>query len=652
MKKYITLVLLLSVTVSFGQRKYTADKYFNEFAYVKSIELYEKIYQKGDSSFVVLSRLGDANYLNNNTFDAEKWYQKMFASNTEVAPEYYFKYAQSLKSNGKYTEADEWMLKLKELKINDSRVESLLANSGYYDEYTNKNTKFINIHNVSLNTPYSDYGVFIADNQVFFSSTRPEAGLSRSKVYKWNNQPYLNIYSANETSVEVSEGIHVLDMESTGDKVEDINSKYHDASAIITKDGNTMYFTRDNYDGRKLRSDKNRTSHLKIYRAEKVNDRWTNIKELPFNSDAFSCGQTALSEDEKTLYFVSDMPGGVGATDIYKVAIVGAKSFGTPENLGKTINSEGSEMFPVIGKEGSLYFSSNGHTGLGGLDVFESKINSDGFTSPVNVGAPVNSNKDDFSLVFTEDGKKGYFSSNRDGGKGDDDIYSFVLYSCDQFIDGIVYNKATQEILPGATVKLLDGEGKVINTQVANSSGYYSFGKVTCSTLYTVVGEKTNFVPDSKMVNTTEEDQLVLKTDLQLAPLIIASQIVINPIFFDFDKYNIREDAEYELEKIVSVMNDNPDMVIKIESHTDSRGDNDYNRILSDNRAKSTRDYIISRGIAKERIESAIGYGEDRLLNDCNDANAEKCSKEEHQKNRRSYFYIVKGGNKVKSSNE
>ncbi|MBL4904526.1 MAG: OmpA family protein, partial [Flavobacteriaceae bacterium] len=504
----------------------------------------------------------------------------------------------------------------------------------------NTEKSYINIHNLSTNTAYSDYGVSIVKAGVLFSSTRPSENIKKNKLYKWNQQPFLNVYVAKVTLIENDFNVKVLDLYEP-EKLNNINTRYHEASAIVTKDGSTMYFTRDNYDGKKLRSDKKRTTHLKIYKASLSGNQWINVQELPFNNNDFSSGQPTLSVDEKTLYFVSDMPGGYGATDLYKVAILENDTYGKPENLGANINTEGREMFPYISANNVLYFSSDGHIGLGALDVFESSISSNGFSNPSNLGVPINSKRDDFSYVIDQNQTKGYFSSNRKGGKGDDDIYSFVIYECEEAITGIVTDANTKEVLPNTNVKLVDRDGKIIGRTTTNDQGGYSFGMVNCEKEYTVVAEREFYKPDLKKLKTLAVHKAVIQADLELIPLVVQGQIVINPIFFDFDKWNIREDAEYELEHIVTVMTANPTMVIKIESHTDSRGTKDYNRKLSDRRAKSTRDYIISRGIEANRIESAIGYGEDQLLNHCDDANATKCTKAEHQENRRSYFYIV-----------
>ncbi len=290
------------------------------------------------------------------------------------------------------------------------------------------------------------------------------------------------------------------------------------------------------------------------------------------------------------------------------------------------------------------------------MDIFSSKINEKGeFSKPENLDFPFNSERDDFCFYTDATGKKGFFSSNREKGKGDDDIYSFVVQDpvvCMQYIAGIVRDVKTNLPLPQSTVKLIDRNGKVINQVVVGEDGAYRFNKIPCESEFTVLGTKQDYKADTKTANATGRNGQEIRADLNLRPLIIDNKIVINPIYFDFDKSYIRDDAKFELEDIVTVMNNHPDMVIKIESHTDSRGSKSYNRSLSDRRAKSTRDYIISRGISADRIESAIGYGEDQLLNHCDDAHRYKCTEEEHQLNRRSYFIIVKGAPNVEVENK
>ncbi|MFL0084274.1 OmpA family protein [Tenacibaculum maritimum] len=643
MKHYILIfVALLVTTFSFGQRKYAADRYFKEYSYKKASKLYKRLYDRGDRSQLVLERLGDCHYLNSETKEASHWYGELLSKYaSSVSPEYLFKYAQSLKSNGEQSLSDSWMLKFNALQKEDSRGGELLTNKNYFSAYTNKPDTYLNIHNLSSNTKYSDFGGFIQGNKFYFASSKP-VGIN-SRLYKWNKQPYLNLYKSVIELGDIEGSLDdILDVNDVESLKSPIATEYHESNAIFTKDGQTMYFTRNNYDGKRLHKDKKRTSRLKIYKSILKNGEWTTPEELPFNNPSYSVGHPALSVDEQTLYFVSDMPGGLGSSDIYKVSIEASGGYGKPENLGRPVNTEGREMFPFIGSDETLYFSSDGHLGLGLLDIFESKKENGIYVRPENLGSPTNSNRDDFCFILNKELNKGFFSSNREGGKGDDDIYSFLIYDCTQSIVGIVTDTRTGASLAGATVKLIDESGAIVMTKETDQRGKYTFEKVDCKSNYVVLAEKLDYKSAQKKVVTNSESNYRNEADLGLTPLIIEDQIVINPIYFDFDKWNIREDAAYELEHIVSVMNNHPNMVIKIESHTDSRGSKLYNRKLSDNRAKSTRDYLISRGIEGSRIASAIGYGEDQLLNHCDDAHRNKCSEEEHQLNRRSYFYIVK----------
>ncbi|WP_075344468.1 OmpA family protein [Tenacibaculum agarivorans] len=655
MKRILYLLTIISITASFGQHA-TADRYFKEFAYKKTADLYLDIQKKGDNSYEVLSRLADSYYFNSDFEKAEPWYQKLMKSHEkDVTATHIFRYAQTLRSNGKVEESDKWLLKIREVERDDSRPKELQNHASYFNDYSKTNSTYINVHNLSSNTKYSDFGGFIDEDRFYFSSTKPLVKDKKTKskdIYNWNNQPYLNIYG---TYLADLKGGEILDVEQVS-KINSISTEFHESNAVITKDGRTMFFTRDNYDGRNLQGDKKNISHLKIYKAKKSGKKWADIKELPFNSESYSVGHPALSPDEKTLYFVSDMPYGYGETDIYKVNIYEEDVYGKPVNLGKEINTEGREMFPFVGADNTLYFSSDGHLGLGALDVFESKIEEKAYTEPVNLGKPVNGSRDDFAFVINKELTRGFFSSNRKGGKGDDDIYSFTIKRCKEIITGVVTDVKTGKPISGAEVRLINDIGEPLQEAITQKDGRYSFESIDCEKSFTVVASKDDYRNDQKGTATESIDNKSIVTNLALESLIdkglAGAQIIIKPIYFDFDLYNIREDSKYELENIVTVMKNHPDMVIRIESHTDSRGTKEYNRTLSTNRAKSTRDYIISRGIAPNRIDSAVGYGEDQLLNNCDDSNQNKCSEEEHQRNRRSYFYIVKGGKNVTSSNQ
>lgn len=631
MHKKILLLLLFGVSWSYGQQYTVADRYFEKLAYVKSAELYGNLVKKGDSSMHVLSRLGDSYYYNTNMKEAAKWYDILLAKyGNEVKPDYLFRYAQALKGNEKYDEALRWMRASAERGGSDPEMLRLLEEGDYYTRLNNPKARlFGNLHNLSLNTEYSDFGGFIQGDTFYFASTRPSKG--RTKLYDWNKQPFLNIYIGNRIGNEVDE-VRKLEGE--------INTQYHEATIAITSDGQTMYFTRDNSDnGKKSKKDEEGTVHLQLYKASRNEDgEWGNITELPFNDVSYSVGHPALSPDEKKLYFVSDMPGGYGVTDIYVVDIRDDGSYGEPENLGKTINTRGREMFPFIDKDGTLYFASNGHPGLGGLDILKSEPLEGGFGSVENPGVPINSALDDFAFVMNNDKTEGYLSSNRLGGKGDDDIYHFTARECMVRISGSITDSHTEEPLIDAAVRLIEPGGGVVARTLTDVDGRYVLKGDCLEGSYTVIAEQEDYRSGQKEVDVNGKEET--KADIALTPLIIADEIVINPIYFDYNQWAIRPDAGYELEHIVNVMNAHPEMVIKIEAHTDSRGNDMYNEKLSDNRAKATRDYIYSRGIAEDRIESAIGYGEKRLLNHC--ANGVDCTEEEHQLNRRSSFIIVK----------
>jgi outer membrane protein OmpA-like peptidoglycan-associated protein len=629
--KLLVITLTFISALSFAQVK-LADKFFDNFGYVKAIELYEKAVEKGENSVHVLTRLGDAYYNNSNSEKAAYWYAEALKESKKIDTEYIYKYIQSLRSIGNYDEADTWFKELSAAQQGDSRLKGYNPDEvDIYNKLTSKNDVIVNIENLPFNSSNSDFGPYIHGNTMYFASARSQS----KKTYSWNDEPFLDLMQ-----VSITEEGNVRNYGPVSDLPSSmVNSEYHEASITITNDGKTLYFTRDNVNKRnRLNYDKKGTTHLKIYKATLKDNKWEDIVELPFNDKVFSTGHPTLSPDNKILYFVSDREGGIGQTDIYSVTINEDGTYGEPENLGEMINTEGREMFPFVSNDNTLYFSSDGYLNLGLLDIFKSNHLKGDRLEPENMGAPYNSGYDDFAYFVDETTQKGYFSSNRPNGKGGDDIYSFNSYECKQEISGVIRDSKTGILLTGTIVRLIDETGKVIEEVNTKEKSDYTF-EVDCNKTYTIVGTKEDYKDDSKTVFTTDENEKTTTVDLNLIPLIIDNQIVINPIFFDFDKSNIRTDAEYELENIVDVLRKHPEMIIKIESHTDSRGRDRYNMKLSDRRAKSTRDYIISRGIAPERIESAIGYGETQLLNKC--ANRVRCTAEEHQLNRRSYFYIV-----------
>lgn len=636
--KVIFTIIALSCTFLFSQSK-VGDKFFENYAYLKAAELYESAVKKGDSSEHVLTRLGDCYYNNSNSKQAAIWYGEAVNKYTDINPEYIYKYIQTQRSLGNYEEAEEWLARFRVIQGDDSRSDELnVSNLSLYEELESTSGIYVETENLESNTNYADFGGFIYDNALYFSSSRNV----ENEIYKWNGEPYLDIFKADILTEE--DGTVTISNIASIEFEEKQRNDVHEANITLTNDGQTMYFTRDNVNSKNRPVyDKKGTSHLKIYKATKIGEKWGNVEELPFNDNVYSTGHPSLSPDNKTLFFVSDRDGGFGQTDIYKVAI-NADGYGAPENLGATINTEGREMFPFVAKDSTLYFSSDGFLNLGLLDLFKSNILKDNSKNePVNLGAPYNSGYDDFAFFMDSDSKTGYFSSNRPAGKGGDDIYGFKELPCKQTIKGTARDSKLLTPLAMVTVQLIDKEtGKIMAETTTNENGEYEM-EADCDKQYKVLGSKQDYKDAIEEIKTTTEYGKEHTVDLNLIPLIIDNEIVINPIFFDFDKWNIRPDAAYELENIVSVMRAHPNMVIKIESHTDSRGTAKYNMKLSDRRAKSTQDYIYSRGIAKERIASAIGYGESQLVNDCTDG--VKCTKEQQQANRRSKFIILSDNN-------
>lgn len=621
-----------------------ADEYFDKMWYAEASKLYEEaLSDRSNYSFEVLEKAGDAHYFNTNMEQAYKWYDILYEEyEAEMSADNIFKYAHALKGNGKYGRSKRLMrLYDKKMKDEQAVVSYAPQNEMVLDEILNAQNKF-EVKNLSVNSQYSEFApMFYNKEDMVFASANDSSFLTTRK-YKWDNQPYLDLYvgKLNEESSDIKSAVKFS---------KEVNTKYHEAGVTFSPDNNTLYFTRNNYQ-KKLRRDSKGINHLKIYRSKKVDGAWTEATELPFNSDDYSTGHPALSKDGKKLYFVSDMPGSIGDTDIFVVDVLEDGTFSSPKNLGPEINTEQKEMFPFINGN-KLYFSSNGHTGLGGLDIYEAFLDEEtGFSGVNNMGKPINSNKDDFSYIVNEETKKGFFASNRDGGKGHDDIYSFKHLLVEEVpeninaIAGVITELITGDLMPRALVQLLDENNVKLREIETGEDGSFVFEDLDADTKYILKTNMETYFVDEKEVATLENDTVNVAIAMKKLQGMIAvedgiKKLKTEMIYFDFDKSYIRQDAGKELDKLVEVMTEYPNMVIKIESHTDSRGAAVYNEYLSDKRAKATREYIISKGIDASRIESAIGYGEQRLLNDCD--GSVRCTEEEHFNNRRSEFIIV-----------
>ncbi|BAO55420.1 outer membrane lipoprotein omp16 precursor [Nonlabens marinus S1-08] len=624
-----------------------AEKTYEKFAFIDSRQILERMADRGYKSVEIFSKLGDTYYFNNDYKNALKWYEELFKLENESIPtEYYFRYAQALKSDRQYAKAD---LLLKNFKMKrgslDSRLKNLVNNPDYLDKIDYQKGRF-DIESVSINTSYQEFGsAFYGPKQVVFASAR-DSGVFRKRRHSWNNMPFLDLYVADRAEDGSLTNARTFD--------DRINSIFHESTPTFSADLNTVYFTRNNYENKDLRRDKNRINNLQIFKSVKVEGEWSEPQIVSFSEDSYSTTHPALTPDGKYLYFASNMPGTMGddkrfqQTDIWRVAVFENGEFGEAENMS-VINTEGRESYPFVSESGNLYFASNGLQSLGGLDIYVSKINKNGsLDRPVNIGESINSVDDDFAFIIDESLKQGYFSSNRNGGT-DDNIYKFdqiedLKEICEQVVSGVITDQITNQILESARITLIDDSNNILVVTNSNAKGRYAI-ELECDKTYFIRAEKMGYNTAEEIINTPSvKGELVL--DIELEPQSVkggvgddlAILLNLNPIYFDFDRSFIREDAELELQKVLAVLEDNPTMIIDIRSHTDSRGTEEYNERLSSRRAASTRNYLINKGIDPSRLTSK-GYGESELVNECSDGVS--CSEEQHQLNRRSEFIIT-----------
>lgn len=629
MKKIYIILLFLAVgtTMATAQNKQTkkADQYYDRLQYTDAAEAYQKLIAKGESSDYVYERLANSYYYVNDTKQAETYYKKVIKGK-KVEAETLYNYAQALKANGKFGDYNTYMKQFAQMKPSDSRAAAFMKNPDYLPQIIDeKSPKYTATNLDALNSEYSDFGGTVLGNDFYFASAR---NTSRKK-YGWNEEPFLEIYKAAivggvEKDADVLKG--------------DVNTKYHESSAAFTPDGKRMYFDRNDFLNGKYKKDESGVNQLNIYYAENINGRWTNIQSVPFNDVEFSNSHPALSPDGNTLYFTSNRPGGIGMADIYKVSVGANGSFGKPENLGAGINTEGKDGFPYVDSNGTLYFSSDGHLGIGGLDIFMAEAKGNGFGEVKNMGVGVNSSSDDFAFTYNPSKEEGYVSSNRKGGKGSDDIYKIKkIESCEVNLIVLVVDANTNKPIANARLDLFDGMENKLKTKNTAANGNESF-MLSCDQDHVVQAFKEGYESNAETIAASKKGEN--KVTIALRPveeLIVEDQVKLNPILFDYDKHNIKPQAAFELDKLVELMKRNTDMVIKVEAHTDSRGNDAYNLKLSDRRAQSTVQYVISKGIAKDRI-TGEGFGETMPAVKCGD----NCTDEQYQQNRRSDFKIVK----------
>lgn len=733
MKYILTLLTAVLIAPSFAQdiskKETKGTKNYNSNDLPDAIYYYEGVEPSK------LSTEGLRNLANSYRYlfqldKAENTFAQLVNRSDNKAEDLYF-YAHVLLMNGKKEEWKMWMNKFQSRMASDGRAIEFAQRKGDFDVFNKKTEEVDTLVNLDINTKREEFGVSYYNDNIVFASSKDNNGVLERK-WSWTRFPFLNLYEAHPTEEHQLDGLTKFN--------KDVNKKYHEGPASFSKDGNLMVFSRNYYDVNR-KDDKVRIKML--YAVKNEDGKWGEFQEFKFNSPTYSVGQPALTEDGKTLYFASDMPGGFGKTDLYKVTRNG-DSWSDPVNLGDKINTEGREMFPFIHRDGLLFFASDGHVGLGGLDVFIAQASDKRISEPKNLGAPVNDRYDDFALVIDPMQQMGYLSSNRPGGKGSDDIYSVKLkfpFTLAKEVKLITKNNYG-ELLEDVDVTITNGRSEeILNEKIENESSTIFLVDNSSVEDYKITGVKDDYVLTTEyyaLDNTEEtpnEVELVLQkkefrlvgnvtdknsntplnnvkvvlvnndnntgetysTDatggfaavLEKAKLnqtanytvklskegyldnefqykakldkygdyIIPTELLaminlndidiveINAIYFDLDKSNIRPDAAKELDKIVGLLNKYPDLEIELGSHTDCRAPMYYNDALSARRAASSANYIKKRITKPERVYGK-GYGENKLLNDCacEPSNESSCSKDAHQKNRRTEFKIIKKG--------
>ncbi len=641
-KQQLLLLVILLIFNSLNAQKSRvrqADSYFENFSYAKAIIAYKNLKYKSPR---VYRNIAKSYLMLGHTDKAEEYYNELINTGKYNASDLY-SLASVLQMNKKYEEASSWMQKYAQRNPADSRGRRFVENPTYYEELIVIDTT-VSLNNLAINTKYQDFSpTYYKKDKVAFASSRDDSYFVNRK-WNGNNQPFLDLYIADLQDNNVLSNVRKFSKK--------VNKKFHDAPATFNKDGNVMIITRNNYEKIIAKKGKVCDNNLMLYESI-LSDKqvWSNPEKLSFNNKNYSCGQASLTPDGQTMYFASNMPGGFGGTDIYIVKRTADGTWGKPKNLGNRINTEGNEMFPYFDEKNNfLFYSSNGLPGLGGLDVFVAKVRRDGsFTLPTNLGAPVNTNKDDFSFIYKIDGS-GFLSSNRDGGKGDDDIYGFVnLHKFksrinEMYLSGVIIDKNTGEPLKYTRVILYDKAGNMVGDFETKEDGKYDY-PIDYGKSYTMVVEHSGYDKKETLINTKETGKkdivrnfefIKIKTNEDKLKELCAIRIA--PLYFNLDKYYILDVEKPTLDRIVAILNKYPAIILEVSSYTDSRASKRYNKRLSKRRTKAVVKYLVSKGIDKDRLVSKW-FGEENLVNAC--ADGVKCSEKEHQMNRRSEFKIL-----------
>ncbi len=690
---------MLITQFAFSQKKSRADRFFVQGDYINAALQYEEELNREGYTKHILQNISTAYY---NTFQFRKAYRylkiltsgKFYGKDKSYDNSYNYMTYQVLSALGEYDRS----IKFLSLYASNKPEQDFDASEAIAiiedfklkdDDYTIKTSGF--------NSDASEFGAIKKDSSIYFTTDRrPYSVLDKN--YKWTHRPFLDIYK-----VTVDQGNNPVSEAETISK--ELNSKLHEGNFCFTNDGNTIYLSKSNSEKGKKKFDSiHNNNSIHLYIATKVEGEWGKPKKLAFNNASYSIEHPSLNSDGTKLYFTSNMPGGYGDFDIYYVDVNLDGTYGKPVNLGETINTENREQFPFISKEGHLFFSSNGHLGLGMMDIFASELRRGELTRPINLGAPINSSFDDFSMAYYNE-TDGFFASNRkDLG---DDIFSFSQigeifpreylarfevrdFASDNYIansDVVLYNNDNEKVyesrldsIAGFDLKVFPGrynfkasadgyktKTKLISVKEKDEATYVIYldrtkkkssdiadADNTSENVNTVnIKDSLNIKEGARFTDITTErkrEEEVSKTRIRETliadkegPPVIEKDgrlyFEMPPIYFDYDKWNIRADSKKVLDKLALKLEKYKTVYIKISSHTDSRGTDSYNQLLSERRAESTRNYLALVGYVNARRMKFVGFGESVPLINCGD---KVCTEEEHQTNRRSEFEIVK----------
>ena len=688
MRKIFSFFLLAGILFYENSAKaQSAQKAWNDKRFKDAIELFKRSYTSDSTNQEAVYHIAEGYRLVKDYDNAEKWYQKLLAQQEAPKPQEMLNYAEILANNNKYETAEQWYRKFLVANKGDSRGEAFARSyrdlASFFADSSQWKVEFL-----SINTDRADFSpAYYKDGLVFTSNRNP--GFAVKRVFKWDNSPFTDLYYVDTASIQKVDltqffqdstqskrfsSAYDASPSSNDSKVlgvydpptqklleeynfeltqaipfnKYLNSKYHDGPAIFNGSQDEVILNRNSYFRGKESKSSDGVTKLKLFEAGFIDDKWQSLSELPFNSSEYSTGHPALSADGKVLFFVSDMAGGYGRSDLYYSLKGDDGAWGKPVNLGSKVNTEGDEMFPYVDSNGNLYFSSTGLAGLGGLDIFFVTLKDQmPFAEPINLGYPINTSKDDFGIAMKADSKSGLFSSNR---RGNDDIYSFNFARIIFNLEGIITDN-NKNPLSGVTIRL-----KSVNqsdTLITDETGKYAFD-LKRNTDYEVELTREGYVParaylSTKGKNNSETFKLemsLLEMDEQQKRVFLncdslKQELYVDNIYFDLDKDGIRSDARPTLERLAGIMQKNDDVEVIIGSHTDSRASNAYNVRLSKNRANAAKQFLVKAGIDPARIRAEY-FGETHLMNACVDGVL--CPEHLQQQNRRAEFQIIKNG--------